>query len=191
VAVLPIICYEDELLRRVGEPVDDPGTLRGLARDMGETMLAGAGVGLAAPQVGESVRLVVVHPRVFPELTVPADGEGGEAAPIPLVNPEYEPLGGLVSEREGCLSIPEIYGRVARYERVRLRAQDLDGGMIDHEFEGLAARAIQHEVDHLDGVLFVDRLSKAQRMLLYRRLKALDARTKRGWRRIVPDGIGG
>ena len=110
--------------------------------------------------------------------------------PVPLVNPEYEPLGGLFSDKEGCLSLPEIYGRVARYERVRLRARDTNGGELDITLEGLAARAIQHEVDHLDGVLFVDRLSKAQRMLLHRKLKALSVQTKRGWRRIVPDDLG-
>ncbi|MCX7022064.1 MAG: peptide deformylase, partial [bacterium] len=141
--------------------------------------------GLAAPQVGRNVRLVVVHPRLIPGIASDED-----TAPVSLVNPEYEPLGELFSDKEGCLSLPEIYGRVARYERVRLRARDTDGGELDFELEGLAARAIQHEVDHLNGVLFVDRLSKAQRMLFHRKLKALAAQTKRGWRRIVPDDLG-
>ena len=184
-AILPIFCYDDEALRLDNALIDDPSSLAGLALDMGETLYAARGLGLAAPQVGRNVRLVVVHPRLIPGI-VPEEN----AAPVPLVNPEYEPLGGLFSDKEGCLSLPEMYGRVARYERIRLRARDTNGGELDITLEGLAARAIQHEVDHLDGVLFVDRLSKAQRMLLHRKLKALSAQTKRGWRRIVPDDLG-
>jgi len=185
VAILPIFCYDDEVLRRDNTPVNDAASLAGLARDMGETMLAARGLGLAAPQVGENVRLVVLHPRLIPGI-VPEES----AEPVPLVNPEYEPMGVLFSDKEGCLSLPEVYGRVARYERVHLRARNLEGGELDLDLEGLAARAIQHEVDHLNGTLFVDRLSKAQRMLLHRKLKALAAQTKRGWRRIVPDDLG-
>ena len=184
-AVLPIFCYDDDALRRDNGPVDDAASLVELARDMGETMIAARGLGLAAPQVGRNVRLIVLHPRLIPGIT-----QDENAAPVPMVNPEYEPLGGLFSDKEGCLSLPEIYGRVARYEKVRVRARDLDGGELDLTLEGLAARAIQHEVDHLNGVLFVDRLSKAQRMLLNRKLKALAAQTQRGWRRIVPDDLG-
>jgi peptide deformylase len=185
VAILPIFCYDDEVLRRESVPVDDAASLAGLARDMGETMLAGRGLGLAAPQVGENVRLVVLHPRLIPGAAPEEDAE-----PIPVVNLEYEPLGGLFSDKEGCLSLPGLYGRVARYEKVHLRARDLDGGELDLVLEGLAARAVQHEVDHLDGVLFIDRLSKPQRMLLSRKLRALAAQTARGWRRIVPDDLG-
>ncbi len=185
VAILPIFCYDDETLRRDSAPVDDAASLVELARDMGETMLAARGLGLAAPQVGRNVRLIVLHPRLIPGIAPEENAE-----PIPIINPEYEPMGGLFSDKEGCLSLPQIYGRVARYDRVRLRARDLDGGELDFVLDGLAARAIQHEVDHLNGVLFVDRLSKAQRMLFHRKLKALAAQTERGWRRIVPDDLG-
>ncbi|MCK4592861.1 peptide deformylase, partial [bacterium] len=109
--------------------------------------------------------------------------------PIVLFNPECEPMGGGYTDREGCLSLPDIFVRIARYGKLKLRALGIGGEKVDLELEGFASRVIQHEVDHLDGVLMVDLLGKAQRMLLHRKLMALDARTKRGWRRIIPDGV--
>lgn len=189
-AILSIVCYDDDILREVSEPVDDPGRHERLARDMGETMLAAEGLGLAAPQVGQNVRLIVIHPRLAPDLaTSDCDGTEGPA-PIVLFNPEYEPMGGVYTDREGCLSLPDIFGRVARYGKLKLRALGIGGERVNLELEGFASRVIQHEVDHLDGMLIVDRLGRAQRMLLHRKLRVLDARTKRGWRRTVPDDLG-
>ncbi len=188
-AILPIICYDDEILRRVSESVGDPGGLERLALDMGETLLAAEGIGLAAPQVGQNLRLIVIQPRLVSDLASNDAENVEDTAPIPLINPEYEPLSGLHTDREGCLSFPDIYGRVARYWKLRLRALGIGGETVNLELEGFASRVIQHEVDHLDGILFVDRLGKAQRMLLHRKLRALNAQTKRGWRRIIPNGV--
>ncbi len=142
------------VLRAKARPVSDPTdpAIRRLARDMIETMLDAPGVGLAAPQVHEPLRLIVVR--------VPADRADG--APVPetvLVNPELEPIGGGVELGwEGCLSVPGLRGIVPRHARVLYRALDLEGNRIKGEAAGFHARVLQHEVDHLDGVLYLDRM---------------------------------
>lgn len=148
-AVLRIRHYPEPVLKQVAAPVTDiDEELRTLARDMAETMYDAPGVGLAAPQVGVSRRLVVIDcaPREAPEL-------------LTCVNPEIVAREGETYEEEGCLSIPGYYARVPRSERVRVRFLDLDGRTVERDAEGLLAIAFQHEIDHLDGVLFVDRLS--------------------------------
>jgi peptide deformylase len=130
--------------------VDDD--LRKLARDMHETMVEACGVGLAAPQVGILKRLVVVQ--------VPA-GYQDEDSPelnLALVNPEIARAGGQECDAEGCLSFPELYGDVTRYASVTVKAKDLDGKDVKIKARGFLARVLQHEIDHLDGVLFFDRM---------------------------------
>ncbi len=160
-AVLPIRVYPDPVLRRNCPAVERfDGELKKLADDMVETMHAAPGIGLAAPQVGVELRLAVV------DLSV---GEDPDALLV-LANPRIVEHEGASLELEGCLSIPEVSEKVARPERVAVEAQDLDGQTIRIEAEEWLARAICHEIDHLDGVLFVDRLrglrkEKARRQL--------------------------
>ena len=137
---------------------------------MFETMYAEPGIGLAAPQVGVSQRLVVLA-------SVPDDDEGRNlGAPLVLVNPEIlwrSP--DLVPYEEGCLSVPDITEIVDRPRAIRFRYASLDGAAPERDAAGLLARVVQHEVDHLDGVLFVDRLSLLKRQLLRKRLQRLGA----------------
>ena len=163
-ALLPIRIYPDPVLRvrcREIEVFDD--RLRRLAADMVDTMYDAPGVGLAASQVGVEERICVVDPTA---------GEEKGTLQI-LVNPVIEEEAGGESDTEGCLSIPGITEKVARPYRIRVRAQDLDGSPMEFEAEGLHARVICHEVDHLDGVLFVDRLRGLRRERAKRRLKRL------------------
>ncbi len=156
--LLDIVTYPDPRLKERCAPVEAiTEEIRQLAADMTETMYAAPGVGLAAPQVGRSLRLLVMDPGV----------QEGERRPRVLVNPVLEPLGEvIVSEQEGCLSVPLNYrADVPRWSRVRLRATDLDGTPIDEELDGFAAVVVQHEVDHLDGTLFIDRMSRLRRTL--------------------------
>lgn len=147
---------------RMGHPVLrkraralDPAEVRGPAfqkflDDMIDTMIEYEGVGLAAPQVHEGMRVFVAA----------LEGEEGRMQVLPFINPAVMPLSDdKVEDWEGCLSIPDIRGRVARFERVRVEALDRKGKPFELELEGFAARVIQHETDHLDGVLFFDRMS--------------------------------
>lgn len=136
-------------------PVEDPAhpRVRALAADMVATMRDAGGIGLAAPQVHESVRLIVALP-------IAERGEPQAIAPLVLVNPELEPLdSGLEEGLEGCLSIPGIRGLVPRCRRVAWRASSLEGRPLEGEASGLFARILQHEVDHLDGILFPMRMA--------------------------------
>jgi peptide deformylase len=163
-AVLAIRQYPDPVLRlRCGEVESFDEELARLARDMIETVQAAPGIGLAAPQVGRSERLAVV------DLSVGQDPE----QLLVLVNPEIQdPVGSWIDE-EGCLSIPELVDKVERPQRIRLTAQGLDGRPFELTAEGLLARAICHEVDHLDGVLFVDHLRGLRRERARRALRRL------------------
>lgn len=142
------------VLRGTAVPVADPSEsgLQHLAADMIDTMLDAPGVGLAAPQVYERLRMVVIR--------VPADRSGGESLPeTVLINPVIEPLGDAMElGLEGCLSLPGLRGLVPRYTRIGYRATALDGTVIEREATGFHARVVQHEVDHLDGILYIDRM---------------------------------
>ncbi|MFP5513096.1 MAG: peptide deformylase [Alphaproteobacteria bacterium] len=152
--VLPIARMGNPVLRKIAQPIADPTdpAVARLAADMIATMLDAPGVGLAAPQISESRRIVVFR--------VPADrGEGEEVANTVLVNPVIEPLSDdKLLGWEGCLSIPGLRGLVPRYGRIRYRGFGLDGARIEREASGFHARVVQHEVDHLDGVLYLDRM---------------------------------
>ncbi len=147
-ALLPILHYPDPRLHIKAQPIEAiTPEIRQLAADMAETMYAAPGIGLAATQVNVHQRLIVVD--------VTEDRSGL----MTLINPEIlEKSGECVSE-EGCLSVPGIYEKVKRAERVRVRARNLEGETIEFEAEGLLAVCIQHEIDHLDGKVFVEYLS--------------------------------
>ena len=158
-AVLKVRRYGDPVLRRRANPVDAvTPEIRRLVSDMIDTMYDEVGIGLAAPQVGASVRLLVVGDE---------EGRGAQA----LVNPAITAQGGKVTAEEGCLSLPGIFAQVTRSEWVTLEAQDLDGRPIAITARGLRARVFQHEIDHLDGVLFIDRLEPVIRDRIKRRIK--------------------
>lgn len=170
--VLPIYVYGESILREQTEPVEENSeALQQLIDDMIETMRVAAGIGLAAPQVGRRERLFVV------DLTPMADEAEEGSEPLPpqpmvFINPEviWESEEECEYE-EGCLSIPDIREMVVRPERVRLRYRDRNFELQEIEVRDLLARVIQHEYDHLEGVLFVDRISSFRRRLLRRRLR--------------------
>mgnify|MGYP001561303696 FL=1 len=158
-AVLIVRCYGDPVLRQKAEPVSavTPEIKKTIA-DMVETMYHQVGIGLAAPQLGIPLRLIVV------------DDEKGSGA-LPLINPIITAQGGRGAGEEGCLSIPGIFAPVERAEWVRVEALDQDGHPQSFEAGGLRARVIQHEIDHLDGILFIDRLDPVTRDRIKRRIK--------------------
>jgi peptide deformylase len=163
-AVRPVRLYGDPVLRQKALPVTEvDATVRELIADMRETMHAYHGVGLAANQVGVLRRVLVVD--------VPLDEE--TRARYALVNPVLDQRAGAESGEEGCLSIPGLYEEVRRAQRVRVRALDEHGRPLELVAEGYLARALQHEVDHLDGVLFVDRLSILKRRFLRQQLESI------------------
>lgn len=163
-AILPIRLYPDPVLRVKCPPAERfDDELRDLAADMVETVHAAPGVGLAAPQVGVELRLAVV------DLSVGKDPE----QLLVLVNPEVLEEEGRATEVEGCLSIPDVTDKVDRAERIRLRARDLQGRPFELEADDWLARAVLHEIDHLDGVLFVDRLRGLRKERARRQLRKL------------------
>jgi peptide deformylase len=158
-AVLNVRRYGDPVLRRRADPVVEvTPEVRQIAEDMVDTMYDEAGIGLAAPQVGIALRLMVV-----------GDERGRD--PRALVNPSIVESGGEVTAEEGCLSIPGVFADVTRNEWVLVDAQDLDGKPVSWRARGLLARVLQHEIDHLDGILFIDRLDPVARDRVKRRIK--------------------
>ena len=153
-AILKVARMGHPVLRKRAEPIDrgEIGTprIQRLIDDMFETMHDSQGIGLAGPQVHESIRLFVAG----------VDDADGGMSPVVVINPEVTPIGSTVKEDwEGCLSIPDIRGRVPRATRIRLRALDRHGRPQALTADGFPARVIQHETDHLDGVLFFDRMT--------------------------------
>jgi peptide deformylase len=177
--VLPIVRYPAQVLRVKCRPVQ-PVTERHrvLAVDMIETMKAAHGVGLAAPQVGVDEQMAVIDVSHDPECVSFVRVNGEEVAmpsimPIVFVNPKLEFGKVRESGEEGCLSIPELRAKVKRPESIKVTYQTLDGETVTLETDGLLARAFQHEIDHLNGVLFIDRISAAAKVGVMRRLKWL------------------
>jgi peptide deformylase len=169
-ALREILLIGDPVLTRKSDPVDAiTEDIVRLADDMVETVHAAPGVGLAAPQVGVSKRLIVV------DLSI---GENEEALHV-LVNPEILTKEGEAVCEEGCLSVPDIKEKVARPYRVVVRGLDLEGRPVEIEGEDLLARALCHEIDHLDGILFVDKLSALKRTLIKKKLKKNTAAPKK------------
>lgn len=159
--VLNIILAPDPKLTTPCEPVAAiDGALKQLLDDMVETMYAAPGIGLAAPQIGILKRLFVVDVA-----------EGDKKEPRFFINPEIVERSQTRSVyEEGCLSLPKQFGDVERSDRIRLRFQDRDGNIQDLNADGMLARCIQHELDHLDGILFVDHLSGLKRRMILRRM---------------------
>jgi peptide deformylase len=162
--LLKIVKYPEPVLSQPGEPVTEFNSeLHKLADDMFETMYAAQGIGLAAPQVGVSRRLTVI------DLSQGKDPE----QKLVLVNPEVIFREGRQYEEEGCLSFPEIREKVVRAAKVRIRAQDLKGKWFEMDGEELLSRAFQHEIDHLDGMLFIFRMSALKRDLSLRKIRKM------------------
>ena len=171
----PVLRAKAELVAQIDEP------LRRLADDMLEAMYAHDGCGLAGNQVGVARRIIVIDTREAKKrpsvLRI-----GGKSRPVHkhmpmvLINPELDFGPGTESGSEACLSIPGVAGDVDRAPMVRLRALDLDGNKVEFEAEGLLSRALQHEVDHLDGILFIDRLDAEQRQRVAEELQAAAGR---------------
>ena len=186
--ILPILEYGDPILRAKGKPIDNiDDRIRELAANMIETMHAANGVGLAAQQVGEALQLTVLDVSLVEDRpsTLKVDGKDVDpkaAMPLVLINPEIELHGAAEPGVEGCLSFPEITGDIERANTVIVRAQTLEGGTIEIEASGFLARAIQHEGDHLNGILFIDRMNSAAKAALSSRLKRLQKETRRGIR---------
>jgi peptide deformylase len=174
-----VVIYGNAILRTKGkfiEKFDDE--LRALAADMLETMYQANGVGLAAQQIGEALQLTVID--ISEAETRPsqmwidgAEVDPKEHMPLVLVNPEIRLDDGIEIGSEGCLSFPEITGDVPRSPRISVKAFNLDGKSIEFEATGLLSRAVQHEVDHLNGILFIDRMSSAAKSSLAGKLKRL------------------
>ncbi len=163
-SILPIKHYPDPVLKKIAEPVETiDAEFRKLAADMAETMYAAPGIGLAAPQVGVSKRLAVID--------CAPSGEPPEL--FTLINPEIIEREGESCEEEGCLSVPAYYAKVDRSARVRVRYLNLDGETVESDADGLLAICIQHELDHLDGMLFVDRLSPLKKGIFRKKYKKM------------------
>ena len=164
IKVHEIVKYPDPVLAKRGEDVTEFGEdLKALVEEMFESMYAAHGIGLAAPQIGLSKRLTVIDVSFKKD---PADK-------LVLINPEIIEREGKQFEEEGCLSLPDIREKVNRAAKVKVRAQNAEGEWFEVEGEELLARALQHEIDHLDGVLFIDRLSRLKRDLVHRRIKKM------------------
>jgi peptide deformylase len=186
--ILPILQYGDPILRAKGKRIEEiDNRIRELAANMIETMHAAHGVGLAAQQIGEALQLTVldISPIEDRPSTLKLEGKDADpktAMPLVLINPEIELGGEIEVGVEGCLSFPEITGDIERAQSVIVRAQTLEGDTIQIEASGFVARAIQHEHDHLNGILFIDRMSSAAKAASSSRLKRLQKETKRGIR---------
>lgn len=170
-SILPIVTYEDNVLREKAKPVQQNSkTLQKLIDDMFDTMYNADGVGLAAPQVGRALRVFVADAAPFYE----EEGDINQPEPLVLINPKITiESDEMVTMEEGCLSIPEIRGPVTRPEKVIVEYKGRDFKDQKLEVEGPLARVIQHETDHLDGILFIDHLSYFKQKLLSSKLKAL------------------
>ncbi|HEY0757761.1 MAG TPA: peptide deformylase [Acidisarcina sp.] len=162
--IRPIVLYPDPILQRPAEPVTEfDDALRAFVEDMFESMYAAQGIGLAAPQVGVAKRLTVV------DLSFNKTPEDK----LVLINPEIITREGKQYSEEGCLSLPEIREKVHRAAKVTIRAQNAHGEWFEKTAEELLSRAFQHEIDHLDGVLFIFRVSALKRDLLLRKIRKM------------------
>ncbi|TDI81390.1 MAG: peptide deformylase [Caldithrix sp.] len=164
-----IVKYGHPALRMKARQIETiSASIRELAEDMIETMEVAEGIGLAAPQIAESKTLLVINAGLIEE----------DAPAKVYINPVILAEAGSISMEEGCLSIPDIREDVIRPEMIKIKYLDLEGGQHEEECNGMLARVLQHEVDHLNGLLFVDRISQIKRKLLSKKLKAIAAQSK-------------
>ncbi|MDT8334882.1 MAG: peptide deformylase [Desulfurivibrionaceae bacterium] len=169
--ILPILKYPNQTLRRKAAPVREfDAELVALVEDMAETMYAAPGVGLAAPQIGVSKQILVYDPAT-------AEEKGNYTA---LINPRIVEAEGEEIGEEGCLSVRELCAEVKRAYRIVVEARDLEGSRLNFEAEGWPARVLQHEIDHLNGILFIDHLSSLKRTLYKKKLKKIIEAEKQG-----------
>jgi peptide deformylase len=182
--ILPIVKYGHPVLRAKGESIPSitPEITR-LIKDMFETMYDAAGIGLAAQQVGRALQLTVIDVREVKDRpsTLQIDGKDIEVQafmPLVLINPALSPTGDPVAGPEGCLSFPEIYEDISRKPFVEVTALNEKGEPLHFTAGGLLSRAIQHEVDHLNGILFIDRMPTKAKQALQAELDALQSATK-------------
>ncbi len=163
-ALREVLKFPDKRLREISAPIEKiTDEICALVDDMLEVMYDEPGIGLAAPQVGELIRLIVVDT----EWTA----EGTERKPLVLINPEILDRSGKITWTEGCLSVPDFEAEVERAESVKLRAQDLEGADLEIDATELQAVCFQHEVDHLNGTLFIDHISRLKRGLYVQKRK--------------------
>lgn len=163
-AVRPIVIYGDPVLREMGEPVEEiDQEVKDLVSDMTDTLKKAKGLGLAASQVGSAKRLFVIDLSAIDV----------DASLMVFINPEIVETDGAVEMEEGCLSFPDMYLKITRPERVKVRAYDMDGNLFEMEAGGMTARAIQHEYDHTQGKLFIDHLTPLARTMINGRLRKL------------------
>ncbi len=164
-AILNILTYPDPELKKISEPVEEVDeNIKTLIDDMFETMYDAPGIGLAAPQVGVLKRVIVLDI---------GERDGGQGARLALVNPEIISSAGETTFEEGCLSVPEFTADVVRAAEVKVIGMNRKGESVEIEAGGLMAIALQHEIDHLDGILFVDRLGLVKRDIFKRKVKKM------------------
>jgi peptide deformylase len=183
--ILPIVKYGHPVLRQRGAAIEKiTPEIKQLIADMFETMKANNGVGLAAQQVGSALQLTVIDVREVAKdrpSTLELEGKPADVAeimPLVLINPEIMPVGEPATGGEGCLSFPEIFAEITRPESVDVKALNEKGKPVEFRAGGLLARAVQHEVDHLNGILFIDRMERKQKEEFRDELDALQAATK-------------
>ncbi|MDT8317566.1 MAG: peptide deformylase [bacterium] len=164
-AILNILTYPDPELKKISKPVEKVDhEIITLIDNMFETMYAAPGIGLAAAQVGVLKRIIVLDI---------GERDGGQSAPLALINPEIVSSTGETTFEEGCLSVPEFTADVVRAKEVKIKGIDRKGETVEIEAGGLLAIALQHEIDHLDGILFVDRLGLVKRDIFKRKAKKM------------------
>ena len=182
--ILEVVKYGHPVLRQKGECIEKvTPEIKKLIADMFETMHANHGIGLAAQQVNRALQLAVFDVREVKDRPSWLELDGKPAAvddfmPLVLINPEIKPGGEPVAGGEGCLSFPEIFAEITRPESVDVKALNQKGKPVEFRCGGLLARAIQHEVDHLNGILFIDRMSRKTKEELRLELDELQAKTK-------------
>jgi peptide deformylase len=169
-AILKILQYPEKSLLVPSEPVEIiDEKIKSLVKDMGETMFAAPGVGLAAPQIGVNQRIIVYDAMAG----VPKESE--DETPVKefrgLINPEIiNKTGSVLSENEGCLSVPELTSDVKRYEKLTIKALNIEGKKLEFDVDGIYAIIMQHEIDHLDGILFFERISLLKKNMYKKRI---------------------
>jgi peptide deformylase len=182
--ILPIVKFGDPMLRTKGKAIEKiTPEIKRLVGDMFETMHDAAGVGLAAQQVGQALQLTIIDVRAVKDRpsTMEIDGKPVDVAahmPLVLINPRITPFGNPAKGPEGCLSFPEIYTDIARPESVEVEAINAEGKPIRFKAGGLLSRAVQHEVDHLNAILFIDRMTAEAKAEVKDEIDALQAATR-------------
>lgn len=182
--ILEVTKYGNPVLRQKGVRIEKiTPEIKQLIADMFETMYATKGIGLAAQQVGQALQVTVIDVRGVTDRpsTLELDGKPADVEkfmPLVLLNPEIKPLNDPVAGPEGCLSFPELYGDVLRPESIEVKALNEKGKPIEFRSGGLLARAVQHETDHLNGILFIDRMDRKSKNEIRDELDALQAETK-------------